>query len=247
MEKNCEKVNLLKILNKYSLSSKEKDELLEIILPIYLHLEFQKRMTERYLHHGKITLGEHILEDTVLTYILSKKYMRKKPKYRLDLAIKIAMLHDLYTIPWQNNELAKVKYFFSKHGFRHPIEAVINAISWYPWIFENTRDAQIIIDGILHHMFPLPVRSLNNFNIDKVELKNNDLYNSLPIVYQQIIINSLNRKRIGVISLSRSLYKEGRIMSHADKKVSLGQFDSFESVKALITGHNKKLENKYKK
>ncbi len=147
------------------------------------------------------------------------------------------MLHDLYTLPWQNNREAKVKQFFDKHGFRHPIEAVINSITWYPEIFNNS-DSVIIIDGILHHMFPLPVKYLNN----KTELKNRELYNNLDNKYKEIINNSLKRKKIGPISFTRSKYMEGRIMAKADRKVSRKQIRDFSSAKALITGHNKKIE-----
>ena len=45
-------------------------------------------------------------------------------------------MHDLYTLPWQNNFEAKVDKFYNKHGFRHSIEALIN-----------------------HYMYLLPIRS----------------------------------------------------------------------------------------
>ena len=156
------------------------------------------------------------------------------------MVIKIALFHDLYTIPWQNNKKAHVKHFFNKHGFRHPIEAVINAINWYPDYFNN--DADIIIDGIIHHMFPLPVRSFKLKDVEKIELKNNYDFNKLDDVYQKMIINSIKRGKIGIISLARSKYQEGRIVSLADKKVSLRQIKDFASFKALFTGHNKSLK-----
>ena len=225
------------ICNKYKLTKEDKDYLSKIVLPIINNDNFKKRMTSEFLHHGNITLGEHIIEDTIVTYKLSKK--RKNNTFNMDMAIKIALLHDLYTLPWQNNREAKVKHFFDKHGFRHPIEAVINSITWYPEIFNNS-DSVIIIDGILHHMFPLPVKYLNN----KTELKNRELYNNLDNKYKEIINNSLKRKKIGPISITRSKYMEGRIMAKADRKVSRKQIRDFSSAKALITGHNKKIENK---
>ena len=232
------------LFDKYNLSFEDRVYLEKIIIPIINSPYFIERTTNKYLHHSDITLGEHILEDAIVTYLLSKKYLNKKknPEYRLDLAVKIALLHDLYSIPWQNNSEARVHHFFSKHGFRHPVEAVINAITWYPNIFDNKVDAKILIDGIVHHMFPLPVRIINENKIEKIELKNVDNYNKLSKEYRDMIINSLNRNRIGVISLSRSKYKEGRIMSKADKKVSHKQIKNISSAKALLTGHNKKIK-----
>ena len=220
------------IFNKYNLTLEDKNYLLSIMNPIINNINFQKRMTDEFLHHGSISLGEHIIEDSVVTYLLSKKH-----NYRTDLAVKIAMLHDLYTLPWQNNPDAKVKHFFDKHGFRHPTEAVINSITWYPELFIDKDEAKIIIDGILHHMFPLPVRYLN----DKTEIKNRELFNKLDKYYQTTIIDSLKRKKIGGISFSRSKYVEGRIMAKADRKVSRKQIKDFSSAKSLLTGHNKKI------
>ncbi len=231
------------IFNKYDLSNEDEYYLKQIMLPITSNPNFERRMTNEFLHHSDITLGEHIIEDTIMTYLLSKKYLRKhlNTNYRMDLALKISMLHDLYTIPWQNNTNSKVNHFFSKHGFRHPIEAAINAITWYPDIFIDKNDAEIIIDGIIHHMFPLPVRTINEKKIYQAELRNIDNYNSLSTEYKDILKNSL-RKKIGVISFSRSKYKEGRIMSKADKKVAMREIKNFSSAKALLTGHNKKIK-----
>ncbi len=227
------------IFEKYKLSSEDKDYLNSIIIPIINNDNFKKRLTNEFPHHGNITLGEHIIEDTVVTYLLSKKYLSKeKNNYRIDLAVKIALLHDLYTIPWQNNKEASVNHFFNKHGFRHPLEAIINGIMWYPDLFENIDDAEVIIDGVLHHMFPLPVRNLNKDN----ELKNKELYDKLDCSYKEIIKMSLGRKKLGLISITRSQYNEGRIMAKADRIVSRKQIRDFSSFKSLITGHNKKLK-----
>lgn len=229
------------LFEKYNLSNEDIIYLEEIINPIINNEHFKERLT--YLHHSDITLGEHIIEDAIVTYLLSKKYLKrhKKTNYRVDLAVKIAMLHDLYSIPWQNNKEAKVNHFFSKHGFRHPLEAAINSLTWFPEIF-NESDKEIIIDGIIHHMYPLPVRYLNDQKIDKIELKNMDNYNKLSNEDKNIIIKSSQRKKVGVISLSKSLYKEGKIMSKADKKVSRKQIKNISSAKALVTGHNKKIK-----
>ncbi len=232
---NKDKYNNL--IKKYSLSQKDKKEFEKIVLPIIKHPEFQKRMGNSFCHHGNITLGEHIIEDSIVTYLLSKK----KDDIKLDLALKISMFHDLYTIPWQNNPEAKVKHFFHKHGFRHPIEGVINAINWYPEYFNDKKESEIIIDGILHHMFPLPVLSCKKIT-DSLELQNYMLYQGLSKDYQDIILKSLKRKKIGSISISRSKYIEGKTMAKADRKVSRKQIRDFSSMKSLLTGHNKKLD-----
>ena len=65
------------IFNKYGLSNEEKSEILETIYPIFMHPEFQKRLGREFLHHSDISLGEHILEDAIMTYKLSKKYLKK--------------------------------------------------------------------------------------------------------------------------------------------------------------------------
>ncbi|MBE6154105.1 MAG: hypothetical protein E7163_00815 [Firmicutes bacterium] len=247
---SIEKENIKKlhtILNKYKLSTDEKEELLNIILNIFKHDEFQKRMTNEFQHHGEITLGEHILEDAVVTFLLSKKYKHNNGNFDMYLAIKIAMLHDLYTLPWQNNEAAKVNSFFNKHGFRHPIEAVINANKWYPEIFETLNDSKIIIDGIVHHMFPLPVRTFNDTPDNEMELKNFQLVENLSEQSKSILIGSSNRNKMGPVSISRSIYPEGVIVSKADKKVSSGQIKNLDSASALITGYNASLDDNSKK
>ena len=227
---------------KYNLSNNEKNELFNIIYPIFMHPEFQKRMESEFMHHGTVTLGEHILKDTVLTYMLCKKYMvKKKRKINIIAAIKISMLHDLYTYPWQNSK--RHTKFSHKHGFRHPIEAAINAAYWFPEYFKNKHDAEIIIDGIIHHMFPLPVTYVKNNEIGEMELNNYEMYKTLPNDIKNIILKSIKRKHLGVFSFTRSLYNEGRIMSKADKKVAISEIKNFSSAKALLTGKNKKIKN----
>ena len=241
------KIVLDRLFDKYDLNNNDRDYLNSLISPLINNFNFQRRMTNEFFHHANITLGEHILEDSIVTYLLSKKYLSKNNdnNYRIDLAVKISMLHDLYTIPWQNNKEAKVHHFFSKHGFRHPIEATINAISWYPEIFKNRKEAEIIIDGILHHMFPLPVRRIDR-KIEKIELKNIDNYNSLSSDNKNFIFNSLNRKKLSILSFTPSKYKEGKIMAKADRIVSRHQIKNLSSFSALLTGKNKKLNKKNK-
>ena len=236
-QSNLGKLNLL--FSKYNIINEEKDYLLKIIDPIFSHEEFQKRMSAPFFHHGEITLGEHILEVTIVTYLLSKKYKNNK-EYRLDKALQISMMHDLYEIPWQNNKQAKTKKFTNKHGFRHPIEAVINATIWYPDLFDDCNE--ILIDGIIHHMYPLPVRVFTDNNNNSLEIKNYFQIDKLTDFNKRMIIKSSKRKKIGNISICRSLYKEGRVMSKADKLVSIRQIKNLDSAISLITGYNKKLK-----
>ena len=227
---------IYKLMDYYNLNDYEKEELFKIIYPIFIHPEFQRRLTDEYLHHGTTTLGEHIIKDTITTYILCKR----KKKINLPLALKISMLHDLYTLPWQNSD--EHPKFFHKHGFRHPIEAAINAVYWFPEYFKDENDAKIIIDGIIHHMFPLPVSSNKDDDLEKIEINNVDIFMKLDSRLKKMILESMRRKRLAGISLSRSMYPEGKIMSKADKKVALREIKNFSSAKALLTGKNKSIK-----
>lgn len=232
---------LNKLLEKYGLDENEKKDFLQIAVPIVKHPEFQKRMNaEEFPHHAKISLGEHIISDAILTYQLTKKKNWNKENQKR--AIIIALFHDLYETPWQNND--KRKKITNKHGFRHPIEAAINAVTWYPEFFKNDKETEIILDSIIHHMFPFPVRALNNID---AELQNQENFEKLSPNIQQIIITSTKRKRIRTIAFSRSKYIEGRIVSSADKKIALGkELRSFHGILACITGRNPKLQKKDK-
>ena len=234
---NNEKIK--KLVNKYLTDEQSKERFYEIINPIIVHDEFQRRLTDEFLHHSDITLGEHIIEDAILTYL----YSIKKKNLNIDIAVKIAMFHDLYTIPWQNNKKnTKVKKFTNKHGFRHPVEAAINACYWFPNEFKNEETSRMIIDGIIHHMYPLPVTRINKNNINKCEIKNYDRFLEIPDNLKKIIYESCNRGKLFKVSICKSKYKEGRIMSKMDKRSSLKQIKNVSSAFALITGKNKSLK-----
>ena len=172
-----ENKNILEdIMNYYKLNATEKKELLELINDIFKHEEFQKRMTSDFFHHSDTTLGCHILQDTVVTYLICKKKMKKGKKIDLKLAVNISMMHDLYTMPWQNNKESRGKKFKNHHGFRHPIESVINSLTWYFDIFESSNDKYALIDGIVHHMYPFPVEIFDDYEENLLELKNFDPY-----------------------------------------------------------------------
>lgn len=232
---------LIMLLNRYHIKGNEKKELVNIIKPIYLHPEFQKRFESSFPHHGSVTVAEHLIEDTIKTYLLSKIYIMKKKNKNYDIksAIYIAIFHDLYTVPWQNNSESKVVKFQNVHGFRHPVEAVINAYNWFPQLFNDDNYVKII-DGIVHHMYPLPVISINS-DLNTRELKNYELYRRLPNKIKNALIMSTKRNCIFGFSLAKSKYVEGRIMSRADKYVSIKQLKSIYDWIALLTGKNKRL------
>ena len=234
---------LITILDKYKIKGREKRELLGIIKPIYLHPEFQRRFGNDFPHHGNTSISRHIIEDAIKTYLLSKMYVMKKKnkQYDMKVAIYIALFHDLYTVPWQNNKESKVSKFRNVHGFRHPVEAVINAYNWYPDIFRD-NDMVKLIDGIVHHMYPLPVIVLDDNNDNVRELKNFNLYKKLPKDIKDILIENTHRNKLGYYSVARSKYKEGRIMAKADKYVSVKQLKNLYDVVALVTGRNKGLK-----
>lgn len=239
MSQNMNKV--IKLLNKYKIVGHERKELLKIIKPIYLHPEFQKRFSGEYPHHGAISISEHVVEDTIKTYLFAKTYVLKhKPKdFSVDIAVYIAIFHDLYTVPYQNSKEAKVNKFRNIHGFRHPIEAVINSYSWYPDIYKNNADK--IIDGVIHHMYPFPVMIVTDNKDNSMELKNYELYKKIPDDIKKLMVKSTKRGRFGCFSIARSKYKEGRIMARADKYVSIRQLKSIYDWIALLTGKNRGL------
>ncbi len=227
------------IMDKYNLSLEDKAFLWKIIFPILNHEEFQRRMNElEFAHHDNISLGYHIISDAVVTYLLTQKKQLKEEQQAL--AITIAMFHDLYERPWQNSGIKKER-LTNRHGFVHPIEAVINANTWYPKYFESDLKSKIIIDGVIHHMYPFPVRALDT---TPAELNNEKKFYLLDNKIQNLIISSTLRSKIGHISLCQSKYLEGRIMSKADKIVSIiKDLKSFNGLKACITGKNPNLDS----
>ena len=240
MESSLKTLNYL--MDRYKLTKEEKIEFFNLIKDIFYHDEFQKRMTEEYKHHDKLILGYHLLEDTVVTYLFSKRYI-KDNNFDLNVALNISMLHDLYTSPWQNKK--KSHNFWNQHAFRHPIESVINSSIWYPELFESSEVAEKIIDGIVHHMYPLPVLRFNSDEKNTLELKN---YKKIPLVNKinlKLLEKSSNMGKLGNLSLKRSSYKEGRVVALVDKYVSLNNFD-LNSFSALITGYNKNLDDSIK-
>ena len=229
------------LCQKYKLNNKNCKNLWNLIKPICLHPEFKKRNCGPFWHHDCKTLGEHIMCDAIVTYKIICKLKRKKCDFiNLRIAIYIAMFHDLYEEPWQNN--IKVKSLKNYHCFTHPIEAVANAITWFPEIFQNEQESLMIIDGIMHHMYPLPVRAIDNYAL---ELNNQDKFNQLPEIYKKMVFVSTYVGKVGAFSFRKSFYVEGRIMAKADKIVAMKKdIRSISGYLSLITGKNKKLITK---
>ena len=94
-------------------------------------------------------------------------------------------------------------------------------------------------------MYPLPVTSFKDSLDNSLELKNFERVNLLDSTNKEILTNSSNRGKIGPVSLAISKYKEGRIMSNADKIVSMSNFKgaNINDLTALLTGNNKNLED----
>lgn len=116
-------------------------EYYSIIYEILKNKEFQKR--KNYKHHGNISVYDHSLAVSKLSYKIAKK---------LNLDYKSAaiggLLHDFYKKPWQEN-IEKQK-FLQKHGFTHAKEAMINSHEYFPTLMSPR------IDNIIErHMFPL--------------------------------------------------------------------------------------------
>lgn len=227
-----------KLCIKMKLSLDDEEKIRTIIAHIENHEEFQKRSTMKFLHHGEKTLGEHILTTAISSYKIAKK-----KDLNLEIVLKIAMFHDLYTLPWQNSPI-KDKMLSNRHGFRHPIEAIINSSIWFPDDYKDLEKAKIIIDGIAHHMFPLPVVKYKTLDNNPLELRNLDL---LPQVKEEIIkilFDTTSKGKIGNLSLARANTKEGRVIVLADKIASLTdiEFTDIDSLIALLTGKNKRLK-----
>ncbi len=239
MKENINFVN--KIIDKYNMTEEERSTFWNIIMPIFKHEEFQKRMNPSlYPHHDTVSLGDHIISDAILAYILAKK---KTSSIDISLSVIIAMFHDLYELPWQNSNIHKNMYV-NNHAFTHPIEAIINAIYWYPEYFKDLDKALIIIDGVIHHMWPFPVRAIDS-DIEKLELNNLKKWKFIDENLKNEIIASSKRYLLKSLHLSciRSKYIEGKIMSKADKKISLIKDISLKGCISVITGSNSNLDS----
>ena len=222
----------------YRLPFEDRKIFLDIIYPIIEHKEFQRRMDSNiFPHHDKVSLGNHIISDAVVSYIISKILNLSFEDIRL--AVLISMFHDLYELPWQNAHIEK-SLFCNKHGFTHPLEGIVNAYTWYPNYFNNEIEAEQIVDGVIHHMFPFPVRCIDMVD---AELNNRDKFEEMAGDIKRMVIDSSNRFKIGHVSLCPSKFKIGRIMSDSDKIVSWFKDANYRGVISCLTGENPSLDN----
>lgn len=127
-----------------SKNKKDFNEYYEIVKPILNNKEFKKR--KKFPHHGKVTVYDHSLAVSKLSYSLAKKL-----KLDYKSAAIGGLLHDFYYKPWQN-KTEKTK-FFQQHGFVHASQALKNSKK----IFPNMMNKKI--ENIIErHMFPLNIK-----------------------------------------------------------------------------------------
>lgn len=228
----AEKLCLKNFLD-YGFTLPEQEDFTKIVRPIISHPEFEKRCTDNFPHHGNTTLGEHILKDAMITYRLANIYKSKHPNVDIstETAVVIALFHDLYTNPWQNVDNDNPLY--EKHGFMHPIEAVINAYEWYPEYFKDKEVSKKIIDGVLHHMYPFPVRKIN----DEIEINEKKI---TDFKFYDILVHSTKSKREN-LCFKKATFIEGKLVSKADKLVTVKEIKNISSLVALVTAKNKSI------
>lgn len=228
----AEKLCLKNFLD-YGFTLPEQENFTKIVRPIISHPEFEKRCTDNFPHHGNTTLGEHILKDAMITYRLANIYKSKHPNVDIstETAVVIALFHDLYTNPWQNVDNDNPLY--EKHGFMHPIEAVINAYEWYPEYFKDKEVSKKIIDGVLHHMYPFPVRKIN----DEIEINEKKI---TDFKFYDILVHSTKSKREN-LCFKKATFIEGKLVSKADKLVTVKEIKNISSLVALVTAKNKSI------
>lgn len=228
----AEKLCLKNFLD-YGFTLPEQEDFTKIVRPIISHPEFEKRCTDNFPHHGNTTLGEHILKDAMITYRLANIYKSKHPNVDIstETAVVIALFHDLYTNPWQNVDNDNPLY--EKHGFMHPIEAVINAYDWYPEYFDDEEISKKIIDGVLHHMYPFPVRKIN----DEIEINEKKI---TDFKFYDVLVHSTKSKREN-LCFKKATFIEGKLVSKADKLVTVKEIKNISSLVALVTAKNKSI------
>lgn len=123
------------------MSNLDEIEYYKIVNKILNHPEFQKR--KQYAHHGNISVFDHSLAVSKVSYYLAKKL---KKDYKI--AAVGGLLHDFYYNPWQG--VKEKRPFLKKHGFVHAQEAHDNALKYFPEYMNNRVE-----NVILRHMFPV--------------------------------------------------------------------------------------------
>lgn len=117
----------------------------EIVESILNNPEFLKR--KHYAHHDKITVYDHSLRVSLMSYRIAKKLRWKNLN---DIAIG-GLLHDFYYRDWQS--FKEKRPFFKRHAFVHANEALNNSLKYFPELM-NDR----IINIIERHMFPINIK-----------------------------------------------------------------------------------------
>ena len=93
-----------------------------------------------FIQHGNITTYAHVLNVVCMSYRINKTVRLHADRRSLVLG---AFLHDYYLYDWHDRSAHK-----RLHGFRHPVDALINARRQYRL---TSREENIIVS----HMWPL--------------------------------------------------------------------------------------------
>ena len=134
------------------------NEWFEIVKPILINEEFQKR--KLFPHHHNLSVWQHSILVSFKSY-MSARYFNADER----ICAIAGLLHDFYENAWLYNEELKQlengkylkdinvkKTFFQKHGFTHAKSAAKNYIKYFPEL-ENKK----ITNSIKRHMFPLNI------------------------------------------------------------------------------------------
>lgn len=147
-----ELIKYLKVIK----SEKYYHDWFELVKPILLSVEFQKRI--KFKHHYN-----SVFYHCILVSYRSYEFAIKHNVNPYNCAI-AGLLHDFYPYAWQDSKALRgldanyskkigvKKKFFEKHGFTHAREALENVYKYYPE-YSNDR----IDNAILRHMFPLNI------------------------------------------------------------------------------------------
>ncbi len=120
----------------------EQDLLSETARKIYNTDYFKKALKQE--HHGSTSVAVHTFCVAVVSLRIYYYLLEHHIRLNKDYIMKCALLHDLGIIgrysKYANNVVC---------CYRHPIDSITAAVSIFPELPET------VIDGILHHMFPM--------------------------------------------------------------------------------------------
>ena len=158
----------------------ERREFYEIIEPLVIHEEYQKR--KNFPHHINESVYDHCLKVSYDCYKLGKLFHMDYNS----LAI-AGLLHDFYEKPWQYDN--EKKPLLQKHGFTHAKNAVENAKKVYGEEVITPKVESIMIT----HMFPLNKRIPRNREAWLITLV--DKADSVDFVMHPIILYKIMTKK----------------------------------------------------